>query len=160
MNGWQIGNFLSMDPKTARYFKGVAMSDERKLPYHNQTPALYIVNTDTFASGGRHWCAVFYYKDVAEFFDPYGMPPSAYGLTRLLATRRFRKLVYNKCCVQNITSVVCGHHCLFFAFHRARGLKMNNILKLFYVSDTVKNDKMVQAYIEAFSSVYKMQRVK
>lgn len=155
MNGAQISHLLSMDPFTARYFKGFGMSDTDELPLVDETPALYFLNTDTEDGAGEHWCAGYFEKKIGEFFDPFGMHPSVYGLDDLMYTRKeIVKIKYNKAHLQSVGSSVCGHHCLFYAFFRCRNVPLQSILKMYEGNDTVANDRLVLEFVVQFGNSY------
>jgi hypothetical protein len=155
MDGYQISVLLSMDQHTSLYFKGFAMRDTTILPRTNEKPALYILNTDTEKGVGQHWCVAFYEKNQCEFFDSFGMPPQIYNLENVLRTRDTKQYKYNHIPVQAITSITCGHHCLYFAFHRCRGFSMKDILTRYDENNQSKNDAMVTKYITKYGSLYK-----
>lgn len=142
MNGLQVTTLLSLDKHTAPYFKGIASRDSRKLPHNEEDPALYILNTDKEAGRGEHWCVAYYNQGELEFFDPFGSPPQMYGLEEVLAKRPFKRFTNNTLCVQNVTSKVCGHHCVLFSFLRCRGHSFNDILSLYDPADLDANDKL------------------
>lgn len=156
MNGKQLAHLLSMDPATSMYYKGMAMKDSESLPFPHADPALYIVNTGRMTSQGEHWCAVLFQGNDEEFFDPFGMPSVIYGFENLFGTREMqvREKTYNGVCVQHPASAVCGHHCLFYAFHRCRGYGLEKILKMYDRNDLEKNDKMAMNFVVQFGSAY------
>lgn len=132
------------------------MKDTERLPAPSDDPALYIVNTGTVSSKGVHWCAVFFEKNVEEFFDPFGMPPTFYGFDNLLKTRSrlptFK--TYNSVSLQSMASIVCGHHCLFYAFHKCRGYAMEDIISFYPNKGQRKNDEVALNFVLQFSSIY------
>lgn len=152
MNGLQIATLLSMDGHTSRYFKGFAWKDSGQLKEIED--ALYILNTDVQKGVGEHWCAVSNIGDgQLEFWDPYGSPPEAYELERLLEAA---SVIYNPICVQSLTSNVCGNHCLFYAFLKCRGYSLNEILCKYDPGDLRQNDKMVEKFVNQFGTGYKI----
>lgn len=156
MNGLQLSYFFTADAHTAKYFKGIVMRDTDMLPSRNSSaPALYILNTDSEAGKGEHWCAAFYHGQQCEFFDPFGMPPEFYGFERILRTRAARYRVHNNICVQSIASMNCGHHCLFFGFHRCRGFLLSKIINMYKSDDLAWNDKMVLNFVLDFGTWFK-----
>lgn len=156
MNGAQISHLLSMDYFTGNIFDGFAMRDSKFLPGNeNKTPALYILNTDLENGRGEHWCAAYYENDNVEFFDPFGFPPSFHGFNDLLHSRNYNRCRYNPYCVQHPLSKFCGHHCLFFAHHRCRGLSFSSVLALYDKNDTQKNDHMVLDFVLQFGRNYR-----
>jgi hypothetical protein len=158
MNGRQMSHLLSMDNYTAIFFKGFAMQDTEHLNHCDEKPALYIINTDVESGPGKHWCAAFYFKNCCEFFDPFGMDPRAYGLENILLSRNVKVIKANNRCLQNVLSAVCGHHCIFYAYHRCRNYQMKDIIKL-YQNDTTWNDHMVQDFTVQFGGSYYASRM-
>ena len=154
MNGLQLSHFLSMDKFASPIFKGLAMRDSCSLPREKDDPALYILNTDSKSGNGEHWCAIFYHKGTAEFFDPLGFAPEVYNFGPLITSREVRSGWYNSTQVQHMFSNVCGHHCLFFSYHRSRGMGMSDILKMYDENDTKGNDNMVVEFVVQYGSSY------
>lgn len=153
MNGLEISHILSLDPYTSKYFKGFGMSDTHRLSFRNVPTALYILNTDTSAGPGEHWCVVFFENQKGEFFDPFGEPPETYDFPNLLSSRSVKNLEYNPIQVQSLTSTTCGHHCIFYALNRCRGSSMKEILKMYDLTNKAKNDDMVYNFVKKFRQV-------
>lgn len=149
-----MATLLSLDPYTSRYFRGFAWKDSERLPFDKDV--LYVINTDSKAGKGEHWCvAASIGNEGSEFWDPYGSPPDVYELSHLWnvnsgVTR------YNPVCVQNLTSKFCGNHCLFYAFHKCRGYAMDEIVKRYDHADLQSNDRMVEKFVNQFGSGYKI----
>ena len=80
-----------------------------------------------------------------EYFDSYGLPPTEYEFVRFLQSRA-ASWRYNGMQCQAVTSDTCGHHCLFFLWHRCHGLTFTEILHLFG-PDPDQNDAMVRAFV-------------
>jgi hypothetical protein len=152
MDGMQMNVLLSMDQYTSKYFKGLAMRDSEYLPGIGKKRCLYILNTDTEEGRGEHWCVLFYKGSEGEFFDPFGCPPEIYGFEKLLKLRKCKKFRYNSVPVQDLKSIACGHHCLFYAFHRCRGEQLSDILKKY--NECRDSDAMVIEYIRKFGNIY------
>lgn len=158
MDGYRMLNFFSLDHYINKCFKGFVAKDTLMLPVNMNIPgsSLVILNTDNESGEGKHWCAIFLESSnhSFEFFDPYGLPPSAYGVNHFFEEHK-RPVFYSKKVVQSFTSNVCGYHCMFFAYYRCRGISLHNILK-FYVDDLEKNDVMVSTFLYQFGNVYKI----
>ena len=81
---------------------------------------------------GRHWIAVFYDRGCVEFFDSFGLPPSAYDarvvtfLDNLAPTTR--DVVYSNVQLQAIESDACGHYCILYGVARSRGDTFRDVL--------------------------------
>lgn len=153
MNGLEISHILSLDPYTSQYFKGFGMSDMLKLSFRNSPSALYILNTDTSSGPGEHWCAVYFENSKGEFFDPFGEPPESYNFPNLIESRSFAKMIHNPIRVQSLTSTTCGQHCIFYSLNRCRGSSMKEILNMYDIRNTAKNDEMVYNVVQKFRQV-------
>lgn len=155
MNGLQMSYFLSMDEYTSKFFKGIVMRDTSILPHHMAKPALYILNTDSEGGKGEHWCVAFFENKTCEFFDPLGMDPNFYGFMRIINTRDMENLMYNPVCVQDPLSICCGHHCLFFCFHRCRGYTLADIIGMYNPGNVSWNNSMVTNFTMHFGNWFK-----
>jgi hypothetical protein len=158
MNGGQLFTFLTLDPHAGPLLKGMAMSNSTSLQNIEHTRAMYVLNTDVEKGRGEHWCMLYFDGDLCEFFDPFGMPPGTYGFNKLLQLRRgVRKKIWNRMCMQNIQSKVCGAHCLFYGFHRSRGIQLKEIMGFYDATNLLKNDHMVENFVKAFGESYSVR---
>jgi hypothetical protein len=158
MNGQQLLTFLSLDPYAGPVLKGMAMSNSKSLENIEHAKAMYILNTDVESGKGEHWCVLYFDGDTCEFFDPFGMHPSNYGFDGLLRLRKgVAKIFINNICVQSPLSKVCGAHCLFYGFHRCRGMSMKDILTLYDKSNLFANDRMVESFVKSFGESYSVK---
>ena len=159
MDGLQMATILSLDPFVSRFFKGFAWVDTEGLHYPSESPALYILNTDVQAGPGEHWCAVLFEGNRMEFFDPFGNHPLLYNFEALLSSRTgVSEEIYNSACVQNLSSKVCGCHCVFYAYNRCRGSDLQSVLDFYDLGNLIKNDKMVENFVTMFGSGYKIKK--
>jgi hypothetical protein len=146
MESSTIHAILMKDPFTRKIFKGFSTPDV-KLPKIIKTPALYVLNTDKSDGPGIHWCiVVFTNKKICEFFDPLGKKPETYGFDKPIL-ERCSYINYNEFPVQDVTAATCGHHCIFFAYQRARKLTPRQIMRKFSSTNLVRNDHMVFNFI-------------
>lgn len=144
---------LKKDPNTKKWFRGFSTPDldlpsTTQLKKKKACTELFILNTDSYKGPGIHWCIAIFPsgKNYCEFFDPLGKRPEEYN---------FQKPLFKKCDVirfqefpvQSLESSTCGHHCLFFAFHRSRGLSMKSVIKKYSAVNLINNDKMVKLFI-------------
>ena len=122
----QDGDFLGVFPRD-------------KIP--TLTPhSLAVANTDTHNQPGTHWIAIFTESDGdIEFFDSYGLPPSTYHFSQTFTS-------YNTTTLQSLTSTTCGHHCIYYLFHRSLGFSLPQILRT-YTSNPNTNDQIVTHFI-------------
>ena len=149
MNTAQIAYALGHDPKTSKKFCGVFPSD--KLPRTiDRYPCGLVVNTDPSTKPGTHWLGIFLTSpQKGEWFDSYGKPPEFYGpvFTEFM-NKHCDEWEWNDRKLQSDWSVVCGHYCIFYVAHRARGYSMKKIIQLFG-NDTVLNDSKVLWFVKA-----------
>ena len=148
MNGNRIHHILSLDTYTAPMFKGFSCPD-LPLPSINALPAIIVLNSAPSWSAGEHWClACFDKTNLCHFYDPFGKSPDLYGFTPQLMVKCNEAIRFNRKKVQNIASKTCGHHCMYFALHYARGYSPEEIMKTYHPTDTRKNDNMVFEYLQ------------
>lgn len=154
MNAWTIDNMLSQDRYTREHFQGFSTPDV-PLPHFIRKPALYILNIDDSGGPGIHWCLAFFNQNnECDFFDPLGNPPDTYNFHHALF-EKCSQINFNHDTVQASNSSTCGHHCVFFAYHRSRNVKPSDIMKKYKADNYVWNDHMVNSFIHRhFGSDY------
>ena len=116
MNTLQIKRALERNTFTKKIFGGVFAADE--LPkVMNTFPCGFVANTDPSTEPGTHWVA-FYFpsREKGEFFDSYGYPPEHYGF------KSYKIETWNKHKLQSSWSNVCGQYCIFYLYHKSRGI--------------------------------------
>jgi hypothetical protein len=149
MNGQTILNYLDSDTYTKHIPRHFLYPDTNINII--QYPALIIINTDSSKGPGEHWC-VSYFNDkyICDYFDPLGFPPNntlkGYNFTSKLFPF-CQHIIHNTLAVQTETSNVCGHHCLYFTFLKARKYSLNEIIEKFYSVNPIQNDKFVRKFI-------------
>jgi hypothetical protein len=142
MNSIQLYSALKSQNVTRSFFSGVYSYDTILLI--KKKPKLIICNTDPSYREGEHWVLFFFDKNTVDFFDPLGKSISYYGQNFIIFIKRFAKYYeINKRRVQPLYSSLCGQYCLYYAFLRCKGFKMNFIMKsfptYFLVSKYVRN---------------------
>ena len=103
----------------AKDFDGVFSADT--LP---ENPRLLVVNTDPAHSPGRHWVCMYVDDGYGEYFDSFGMPPTA-NFERYL-NRHCSSSTFNRRQLQSVISRFCGHYCIYYCVLRSRGVDMTN----------------------------------
>ena len=101
---------------TKKIFGGVFAADE--VPQIIDTfPYGFVANTDPSTEPGTHWVA-FYFpsREKGEFFDSYGHSPEHYGF------KSYNIEIWNQHKLQSSWSNVCGHYCIFYLYHKSRGI--------------------------------------
>lgn len=97
-----------------------------------------IVNTAKRGERGRHWVAFWVTETEIFFFDSAGNHPRHYGFD--LSGYRFR---YNGTRWQSRGTPYCGYYCLFFLWHRARGIVHSKLRVKYRSSNLRRNDYLV-----------------
>ena len=144
MNSSDIYKILSRDVYTARYFRGVFPAD--KIPALTASSGL-VANTEGHMDVGSHWIAMFvHHPQTLEFFDSYGLPPSAYGQDIENFARQFTYVKCNKKQLQSLTSNVCGHYCIYYLVKRCQGQSMDCIVR--NLSVTTHNDFQIFQFVK------------
>ena len=121
----KIAAILKNDQFTKSVFQGIYPVD--LLPKTvKQFPAAFVANTDESIEDGEHSVA-FYFPNDKEggFFYSYGN--SAHTLDQrfvqfmIRICRGYQSFTYNCKRLQGPVSNVCGHYCIYYIAHRARG---------------------------------------
>lgn len=109
-------------------------------------PICFIVNTDTTNLPGQHWIAIFIDENnIGEVFDSFGrLPPSHIQRWMNINTRFW---YYSQDCIQSISSTMCGAFCLYYLFHKSRGISLQVILSHFDFIFLQCNDYIVQRFV-------------
>ena len=132
----------------ARVF--VIASDEmREVDFDGPFPIAIIQNTDKKTKPGKHWICYYIKKfkvcfqdeplNYCFYFDSFGSSPSSYNVQTppgRLITTNFRTL-------QSSESALCGHFCLYYAYHCAIGLSYANFLGRNFSENTAQNERLV-----------------
>jgi len=140
---------MQSDFFTSKMWKGFLAPDlklQRKKKTEPLHPHLYFVNTAPTYSGGEHWCLLIVHKKYCEFFDSFGFSPDKYDVLKSFVPQ-CEKILYNGDRYQSFLAKTCGHHCIFFAILRARGISAKRIKKLYRKNDFKYNDSMVYNFV-------------
>lgn len=141
MDSRQLRCIVRADPVMFSRCIGVYPCD--KLPV--KQPGFVICNEDNHTQPGSHWVCIFLSDNgQAEFFNSYGGPPKPRPIVEYLVGC---DVVCSQKQVQSFLSTTCGQHCLYFAFHRCRGIGFQAIVES-YAKDQDSNDQMVCDFIE------------
>ena len=160
MDALQISKILKKDPFTRKWFRGFSTPD-LDLPASGarrpktKTPELYVLNTDSYKGPGIHWCVAIFPPGgkPCEFFDPLGKPPQEYKFHGRLF-KKSKVVRFMEFPVQATTSSTCGHHCLFFAYYRSRGLSKSRVIKKYSRTNLTSNDEMVFNFVKKMFPKY------
>lgn len=127
-------------------FRGVYALDKLP-PMNHQRPALYVANTQDSCKIGHHWiCIYFPSKGLPEFFDSFARKAFAPEFRRLLGNT-YR---HNRLFLQSPISDACGHHVVYYARERSKGIPFHKIV---YRQNLELNDVMVKEYVKKLKNV-------
>lgn len=89
-----------------------------------------IINSDTAASGGKHWTAIYCLRNQCWFFDPFGLAPDT-RIVKWAKGNSNRPFHYNTLQKQDIEDTDCGRRCYSFLIkmHNAKN-KMNQFKEI------------------------------
>ena len=139
MNTIQLNTILEQDRYVGSIFRGVYPIDQ--LPTIRD--GAYVINTAPHNHEGLHWLAILIKNDNIEYFDSYGGEPPA----KLLRWGKKKQWTINPVQLQSPLTSVCGQYCIYYLFHRARGIDLRILLNDFG-SDVDDNDKLVYDFVE------------
>ena len=140
----KLNAILGSECTLASKFCGVYASDRLPLNCGSGTSAM-VVNLDPHNKPGSHWVAIYINNNVGEYFDSYGLPPLNPNILNFLKTN-CRLWLYNVKSIQNETSRVCGHYCIWFLSQKAAGKSLAQIQGQFG-ENTRTNDREVSRQI-------------
>jgi hypothetical protein len=144
MDSRQIRQVMRRDRMGILYFRGVYAADQ--LQKVTKFPSGFIINTDPIAKEGAHWIAIYVDENQrGEFYCSYGRSPETYKFDTWI-TKNTSSWSYNKKRMQNSTSSVCGHYCLFYLLHRFRKIPLSSLQDMF-TNDYALNDSLVNNFI-------------
>ena len=117
-----------------------------KIPEINSFPCTLIINTAQSGYPGDHWVALHLKEDVAFYFDSFGFPILEYDIFKFLK-KYYKKVIYNRICIQDLTSIACGLFCIAFV-KNVFSVKSYNLFKSQFSSANIKeNDCTVLNFI-------------
>lgn len=149
MIGWQIVNALTTDPRAKYVFKGIIPRDHLEdTIVHTRHPSAYIINLDRHDEPGSHWVACYFSSSggEAEYFDPYGLPPSHPEIEHFIKknSRRYR---FSRRVIQSPLSKTCGIYCVYYVKKKARGYSLERALLPFHPYKLYHNDRHILSWM-------------
>ena len=91
---------------------------------------------------GSHWVTTYVRDGVINYFDSSGMPP--FQELVIHARRKNLALWHQNNQIQNINTTTCGYSCLYFLNEMSKGTTYCDLLRVFDVHDTVKNEQFIE----------------
>ena len=134
MNTQELVDALASNKIVNNYFLNVYAFDQLPKRKLTQESWLLVSNCCPSFKPGIHWIILFkdvQRKDYIEIFDSYGQHPHLHNLTSFCRRQGAKRIWYNTRQLQSVTSSVCGHYCLYYAYHRTRGHEMQSIINSF-----------------------------
>ena len=119
------------------------LSRDERVP-HNHRQTLFIYNLEPAYMSGSHWVATYVKDNVINYFDSFGMPPFQEIVNH--AKRKNMTLLHQNNQIQNIKTSTCGYFCLYFLNEMNKGNSYYNLLEVFDIHDTMKNERFIEHY--------------
>ena len=121
------------------------LSRDETVP-HNHMQALFIYNLEPSYMSGSHWVATYVKNGIINYFDSFGMPPFQEIVNH--ARKKNLILLHQNNQIQNINTTTCGYFCLYFLNEMSKGRSYYDLLKVFNIHNTMKNEKYIENYFK------------
>ena len=121
------------------------LSRDETVP-HNHRQALFIYNLEPSYMSGSHWVSTYVKDKVINYFDSFGLPPFQEIVNH--AKRKNMTLLHQSDQIQNINTTTCGYFCLYFLNKMNKSKTYFDLLKVFDINDTMKNEKFIERYFK------------
>ena len=121
------------------------LSRDENVPHHHRQ-ALFIYNLEPSYMSGSHWVSTYVKDNVINYFDSFGLPPFQEIVNH--AGKKNLTLLHQNNQIQNINTTTCGYFCLYFLNEMNKGISYFNLLKVFDIHDTIKNEKFLERYFK------------
>ena len=95
---------------------------------------------------GSHWVATFVKNGKINYFDSFGLLPFQEIVDH--AKKKNLTLVHQNDQIQDLNTTTCGYFCLYFLNEMNKGSSYFNLLQVFDVHDTMKNERFIERYFE------------
>jgi len=126
--------------------KGGVLSRDQTAP-HNHKMALFIYNLEPSYMSGSHWVATHVKNGKINYFDSFGLPPFQEIVNH--AKKKNLTLIHQNNQIQALNTMTCGYFCLYFLNEMNRGVSYFDLLQVFDVHDTMKNEKFIEKYFKS-----------
>ena len=113
---------------------------------HNHMQALFIYNLEPSYMNGSHWVATYVKNGIVNYFDSFGMPPFQELVDHV--SKKKLILLHQNNQIQNINTTTCGYFCLYFLNEMNKGTSYYDLLKVFNIHDTIKNEKFIENHFK------------
>lgn len=120
-------------------FGGVLAKNQ--LPYHRGHLNSFIINTHPSNKPGEHWQALFFdVRNRGYFFCSYGTRPN--NVVQQFILNNSDSFEYNIYQLQHRQATSCGLYCLYFLWHKCRGLPVTQL----QTRDPCTNEKTLHQF--------------
>ena len=103
----------------------------------------YVVNLDDKNSKGTHWGSLFINKNIAIYFDSFGIE---YIPQEVLNKINDKSITHNIFRIQDNKSIMCGFSCITLKEYLFARKTLLHYTNLFFLNDYKKNDKIIYKY--------------
>lgn len=139
MNTVTLDRIARADAKIKIDFGGVL--PKNLLPLSRGRFKSFILNTDPSYRRGQHWQSVhFDNRRHASFFCSYGTAPT--GVVKKFILENSDTFSYNSIRVQHRMTTSCGLFCLFFLWHKTRGIPITQLR----TRDPCANERLIRQF--------------
>lgn len=143
MNSLSLERAVAGDRLMKIGFGGVRAANQ--LPRNRGVFTSFIINTHPSDKPGEHWQAVFFdSRNRAHFFCSYGSLPSK--TTKKFILRNSTVFLYNSRRLQHRLATSCGLYCLYFLWHKCRGLPVTQL----QTKDLCSNERLIHQFARKY----------
>ena len=106
---------------------------------------MYVINLDDKNSKVTHWVSLFIDKNLAVYFDSFGIE---YIPQEVLNKIRDKSITHNVFRIQDNESITCGFYCVAFIEYMLAEKTLSDYTNLFSPNDYKKNSKIIHKYFK------------
>ena len=103
------------------------------------------MNLDDKNSKGTHWVSLFIHRNVAVYFDSFGIE---YIPQEVLNKIRDKSITHNIFTIQDNESIMCGFYCNTFIEYMLSGKTLLDYTNLFSLNNYKNNDKIIHKHFK------------
>ena len=93
---------------------------------------------------GSHWVSTYIENGKINYFDSFGLPPFQEIVNH--AKEKNLTLIHQNNQIQSLNTTTCGYFCLYFLNEMNRGVSYFDLLQVFDIHDTTKNERFIGRY--------------
>jgi len=127
------------------------LSRDQTVPL-NHKQALFIYNLEPSYMSGSHWVTTYVRDKVVNYFDSFGMLPFQEMVDH--PKKLNLTLLHHNNQIQNLLTTICGYFCLSFLNEMDKGKSYLDVLKVFDIHNTMKNERFIERHIKILCNIY------